>query len=267
MSTLAHDHVITRCFDLELGPVRALLCDADGNLFPSEEPAFAASAKVTNRLMAELGSTRRYHPEELRLATTGKNFRTTAADLAAAVGAPLEADQLERWIAEEKRDVTDHLRRTLAADPDVLEPLSRLSRRFELAVVSSSALTRLRACFDVTGLAELLAAERHFSAEDSLPEPRGKPDPAIYTWALERLHIRPSEALAIEDSATGVRSAVAAGLQTIGNVQFVAADERAARIGELENAGVAAVISSWSGLETLIGREAPVDGMTGRGVE
>jgi len=264
MNTLAHDHVITRCFDLELDAVRALLCDADGNLFPSEEPAFAASAKVTNRLLAELGSARRYHPEELRLATTGKNFRTTAADLAAAVGAPLGADQLERWIAEEKRDVTDHLRRTLTADRDVLEPLSRLSRRFELAVVSSSALTRLRACFDVTGLAELLATERHFSAEDSLPQPKGKPDPAIYTWALERLHIRPFEALAIEDSATGARSAVAAGVQTIGNVQFVAAEERPARIAELEDAGVAAVISSWSGLETLTAGVASAAGIAGR---
>jgi hypothetical protein len=32
----------------------ALLCDADGNLFPSEEPAFVASAEVTNRFLAEL---------------------------------------------------------------------------------------------------------------------------------------------------------------------------------------------------------------------
>ena len=36
-------------------PVEAVLCDADGNLFPSEEPAFDASAEVTNAFLASLG--------------------------------------------------------------------------------------------------------------------------------------------------------------------------------------------------------------------
>ena len=56
---------------LDLGSNTVLLCDADGNLFPSEEPVFVASAEVTNRFMASLGLSRRFDPEELRLATTG----------------------------------------------------------------------------------------------------------------------------------------------------------------------------------------------------
>ena len=40
-----------------------LLCDADGNLFASEEPAFEASAEVTNRFLAELGDARRFTAE------------------------------------------------------------------------------------------------------------------------------------------------------------------------------------------------------------
>jgi HAD superfamily hydrolase (TIGR01509 family) len=246
------DAVIERFKDIALGPIRTLLCDADGNLFPSEEPAFVASAEVVNRLMAELGSDTRYDAEELRLATTGKNFRTTAAELAASAGRALRPEELERWIAEEKWEVTDHLRRTLVPDSDVVGALTRLSERFQLAVVSSSALSRLRACFDVTGLAELLPADRHFSAEDSLPQPTSKPDPAIYAWAAERLQLLPSEGLAIEDSPTGARSAVAAGFQTVGNVRFVAPEERDSRIEELEAAGVCAVVSSWSGLEALL---------------
>ena len=88
-----------------------LLCDADGNLFASEEPAFAASAEVTNRFLAELGDERRFTAEELRLAATGMNFRTTARRFAAEAGRP-DVD-VEPWVAEEKRAVTAHLAEVL----------------------------------------------------------------------------------------------------------------------------------------------------------
>jgi HAD superfamily hydrolase (TIGR01509 family) len=244
--------VVARSHDLDLAPVRTLLLDADGNLFPSEEPAFAASTEVVNRMMERLGASKRYAPEELRLATLGKNFRTTAADLAAAYGAPLEPNDLERWVAEEKRVVTAHLRGALSVDVGIVASLARLSERFELATVSSSALSRLGACFSVTGLADLLAVDRRFSAEDSLAQPTSKPDPAVYRLALERLGIEAHHGLAVEDSVTGAESAVAARIPTVGNVGFVAPDEREARVAGLQAAGVAAVVSSWSGLESLL---------------
>lgn len=46
--------------------------------------------------------------------------------------------------------------------------------------------------------------------------PRGKPDPLPYTTALEQLQLPPEQALVFEDSPTGVRSAVAAGIPTVG---------------------------------------------------
>ncbi|KGQ22895.2 HAD family hydrolase [Thermus filiformis] len=45
---------------------------------------------------------------------------------------------------------------------------------------------------------------------------RGKPDPLPYRVALERLGLPPEEALAFEDSPSGVRSAVGAGIPTVG---------------------------------------------------
>jgi HAD superfamily hydrolase (TIGR01509 family) len=222
-----------------------LLCDADGNLFPSEEPAFVASTRVMNRLLEHAGSERRFTPEALQAETLGKNFRAAAADLAPGV-------DLDDWVAEEKRAVTAHLRDALSADPEVREPLRRLAERFELAVVSSSALSRLDACFEVTGLAPLLPADRRFSAEDSLPRPVSKPDPAVYLLAGERLGVAPHEAIAIEDSVTGTTSAVAAGFPTVGNVQFVAAGEREERVAQLEAAGAELVVSSWRELEAVL---------------
>jgi beta-phosphoglucomutase len=46
--------------------------------------------------------------------------------------------------------------------------------------------------------------------------PDGKPDPLPYRMALEKLGISASEAVAFEDSPSGIRSAVGAGIYTIG---------------------------------------------------
>jgi HAD superfamily hydrolase (TIGR01509 family) len=226
-----------------------LLLDADGNLFPSEEPAFEASVGVTNRFLASLGVETRYTAEYLLANTTGKNFRTTAGDLAAANGVPTVGQAvLDDWVAEEKSVVSGYLGEVLRPDPAVQEPLRRLARAYELAVVSSSALTRLDSCFRATGLADLVPAGRRFSAEDSLPTPVSKPDPAVYRCALNALGIVADQAFAIEDSVPGVQAAVAAGIPTIGNLAFVPAETRTARRTQLFDAGAHAVVESWTEL-------------------
>jgi HAD superfamily hydrolase (TIGR01509 family) len=240
---------------VDVAPIRVLLLDADGSLFPSEEPAFAASATVLDRLMEELGSDARHDPQALRRATTGRNFRATAGELARGAGRPLAPSELDDWVAQENAVVTRHLAATLTPDPDVVGTLTRLGERFDLAVVSSSARSRLDACFAATGLADLLAPDRRFSAEDSLAVPTSKPDPAIYAHAGAALGIGPGEGLAVEDSLPGAQSAIAAGFATVGNVRFVAPDEREQRVAELREAGAHAVIAAWSELEELLSRD------------
>ena len=230
---------------VDAGAVRVLLCDADGNLFPSEEPAFVASTEVTNRLLADLGIDRRFAPDELRRRAVGRNFRSTALDLAEEAGVTIDPDELERRVLEERREVVAHLGAVLRPDPEVHEPLGVLARRTRLAVVSSSATPRLAACFTATGLDDLFPHADRFSAEDSLPVPTSKPDPAIYTWAGERLGVAGPQGLAVEDAVAGALSAVAAGFPTVGNLQFVPDDEREARVVALREAGVAAIVPSW----------------------
>ncbi len=258
-----------------IADLKAVLCDADGNLFPSEEPAFVASADVTNDYLAALGVAERFTAEQLRLATTGKNFRTTAVDLAAEHGVTVErslvgarsgaavsaapvltAELLEHWVEQERVRVTEHLGQELRPDPTVLEPLTRLGGRFVLAGVSSSATPRLTACFRATGIDALIPAERLFSAEDSLPVPTSKPDPAVYLHACRELGIDPGQAVAVEDSIPGAQSAVAAGIATIGNLQFVQPAEREQREKELRDTGVVAVVTSWAEVERLV-QETP----------
>ena len=246
---------ILRFAPIDTAAVKVLLCDADGNLFGSEEPAFVASTNVTNRLLVDLGIDRSFDPDELRRRAVGRNFRATALELAAEAGATLDPDELQRRVVEEQHEVVAYLAAVLKPDRAVLEPLAQLARRFTLAVVSSSASARLDACFAATELDGLLAPALRFSAEDSLPVPTSKPDPAIYTFAGERLGIRGAEGLAIEDAVVGARSAVAAGFPTVGNLQFVAPDERAQRAAALREAGVAAVVTSWRDLVELLDDE------------
>lgn len=229
----------------DLTRVTTLLLDADGTLFPSEEPAFDASAVVTRDFARSFGLTGDLSPENLRRTTTGMNFRSTARMLAERQGVRLGADRLEEWVEREKNEVTAHLGHVLTPRQDVLVALAALRGRYRLAVVSSSALTRLAACFSAGGLDRLLPAECRFSAEDSLPRPTSKPDPAIYRFALTRLGVAPHQALALEDSATGAASAVAAGVATAGLVQFVPDAEQAERTEQLLDTGAAWVRRSW----------------------
>jgi HAD superfamily hydrolase (TIGR01509 family) len=253
--------------------ITTLLLDADDNLFPSEAPAFDASAEVTTRFLARFGVTAPLSGDELRKKAVGKNFRSTATDLAVLSGIPFEkgladghpdavvasdadvasgraltADELEQWVRQEREQVTSYLAATLKPDHEVLTPLQDLAPRFAMAAVSSSALARLKASFTAAGLDLLVPEAVRFSAEDSLPVPTSKPDPAVYLQAGRVLGVEGPHGLAVEDSVPGVTSAVAAGYFAVGNVMFVPADERQSRSMELLDAGAVAVTDSWRAL-------------------
>ncbi len=253
--------------------ITTLLLDADDNLFGSESPAFDASAEVTTQFLARFGVDSPLSGEQLRKKAVGKNFRCTATDLAVLSGVPfdkalasgraqarvasdtelaqgraLTADELESWVRKERERVTAHLAVTLKPDPEVLVPLQDLASRFVMAAVSSSALARLKASFTAAGLDDLIPEAVRFSAEDSLPVPTSKPDPAVYLEAGRVLGVDGPHGLAVEDSVPGVTSAVAAGYHAVGNVMFVPADERQSRTRDLLDAGAVAVTDSWRAL-------------------
>lgn len=247
---------MTHLGDVDLDAVRAVLCDADGCLIPSEQPAFEAAVGVANRFLAKAGADQRFTAASLMQHSLGRNFRWTLEELSRQYRLVLPEAELADWLIEEDRVVTAHLRSRLRPDAAVAEPLAVLARRYLLAVVSSSGLSRLDACFEAMGLAALLPPESRFSARDSLPTPTSKPDPAVYRLALQRLCLEPTEAVAVEDSVVGATSAISAGIPTIGNLAFVPREERRDRAGELGRAGVSAVVDTWRELPDLLGSKA-----------
>jgi FMN phosphatase YigB (HAD superfamily) len=138
--------------------------------------------------------------------------------------------------------VTAHLGATLTPHQPTTAALTALSAHLRPAAVSSSALTRLAACFTATGLDELIPPAVRFSAEDSLPVPTSKPDPAVYLHACRQLGIAPEAGLA---SRTRPRRAVG-GARRLSRPWATCCSSRrpSARGGQLRSCSP--VCSSWS---------------------
>jgi HAD superfamily hydrolase (TIGR01509 family) len=92
----------------------------------------------------------------------------------------------------------------------VVESLERLHGSVPMAIVTSSDRGNLEAMHEQTGLLrffEFSVANFEYS--------EGKPHPAPYLAAAERLSVDPGRCLAIEDTERGLRSATTAGMSCI----------------------------------------------------
>lgn len=101
-------------------------------------------------------------------------------------------------------------RRSLPLLPGAREAVQRIGRRWPLALASSAGRPVIDTVLAVAGL-------RHeFQATVASEEvPRGKPAPDVYLEAARRLGQPPPACAAVEDSANGIRSALAAGLHVV----------------------------------------------------
>ena len=76
---------------------------------------------------------------------------------------------------------------------------------------------------------------------------RGKPHPDIFLYAASKLGVSPNECLVIEDSAGGIRAAVAAGMTVVG--LCAASHIREGHDLKLRDAGAVHLAQSWSDVE------------------
>ncbi|MGN6610207.1 MAG: HAD family hydrolase [Angustibacter sp.] len=200
---------------------RFVLFDHDGVLVDTERWYFEAGRLA----LAEVGVSLELE-QYLRDMSDGRG--TWAQARAAGVD--------ERVISRlrQRRDaIYQHLLRTQSIEIEgVAEVLALLAGRVRMAVVT----TAKRADFDLihadgrlTRYLELVLVREDYD--------RAKPHPEPYLTALARLGARADEALVVEDSARGLRSAVAAGIDcAVVHHDFTAAQDLSAathRIGRL----------------------------------
>lgn len=160
---------------------------------------------------------------------------------------------LEKYAGMEDDRVISKLLQKLQPCEGANAELERLVGNYHLAVVSSSALLRVRASLDKAGQAGFFAPDDVFSAADSLPVPISKPDPAVYLHALKAMGRTAGECIAVEDSRSGATSANRAGITTIGYTGACGDPAEAEKLGEvLQKAGCQLIMSHWAEFPELL---------------
>jgi HAD superfamily hydrolase (TIGR01509 family) len=197
--------------------LKALLWDVDGTLAETERDGHRVAF---NLAFAEAGldwgwTERRYG--EL-LETTGGRERILA-DMAAQPGTPVIQHQREALAQRLHGRKNQHYAALVAegriqARPGVVALIREAAAAgLVQAIVTTTSRSNVQALLPMLLGPNWAAC---FSAvlcgEDTV---RKKPDPEVYTLALQRLGLAPHEALAIEDSTPGARAAQAAGVPLV----------------------------------------------------
>lgn len=183
-------------------PTPPVVFDCDGVLLDTESGWTRAETELFGRYGRRYGREEKLALIGTGLGSTGKQFETML-DQPGRAAALLE-ELVELAAAEFARGVEP-----MTGAVELVAELSYLAR--PLAVASNSFRELVELALSGSGMRE---AFKVVVAADEMDHP--KPAPDLFLEACHRLHVDPAEAVAIEDSPTGVVSARAAGLYVIG---------------------------------------------------
>ncbi|MEZ4225610.1 MAG: HAD family phosphatase [Polyangiaceae bacterium] len=190
-------------------------------------------------------------PEQARATFKGRTLPENARTVEQLGGDRLPPTWLYDWAMAIAAAFAERLQ-PVAGVREVVRELA--ARGQAMCVATQSPPARARLSLRLTELAPYFE-RRVFTASQVA---RGKPAPDLFLFAAEQMGVDPAAALVIEDSASGVRAAVAAGMRVLG----YAADEDS---GALAAAG-ATVFTDMSELPRLLGLHeagSPTDSSAG----
>jgi HAD superfamily hydrolase (TIGR01549 family) len=217
--------------------VGALIFDFDGVIADSEAIANSVLAEV----VTELG-----HSTTLEQALdrySGRRWSDAMSAIEAAIGKPLPFS----FSGDLKRLTLERFRTDLKEVSGAAKFIRRFSH-IPRCIASSSSIDRLQLCLSALELRDEFG-DYVFSADMVA---RGKPYPDIFLFAAGRLGVNPSECLVIEDSAGGIKAAVAAGMMAVG--LCAASHIRAGHDIKLRDAGAVHLAHSWADVEHIAHR-------------
>ncbi len=180
---------------------RAVLLDFDGVIADTENHHIAA----WQRTLAALGW---QVPDEVAARSAEVDDREFLRDLLAAQ--QIDDGDIEGWVRKKQALMIQMLRDAPRVYPGVVELLKSLRGRVRLGVVSGTWRENVEA---VLSASDLLASFDLIVGKEDVAAV--KPDPEAYILALSVLGLSAGEAVAIEDSPSGLIAARAAGIPVI----------------------------------------------------
>jgi HAD superfamily hydrolase (TIGR01509 family) len=123
------------------------------------------------------------------------------------IGLAEPAEEINRLVVERMLERYQH---ELPLLPGAVDAVQRLAARWPLGLASSSNRPLIDRALEAAGLSQLFRAT--VSSEEVA---RGKPAPDVYLEAARRIGVDPADAVAVEDSHNGIRSAKAAGMGVV----------------------------------------------------
>ena len=152
--------------------------------------------------LCETGIVDRYTGDQLIVDFVGQNFRGMIMSLQKKYSFELPREELERYVKDEENAVIAKLEDKANPCEGAMGALKKLhdENKYGMAVVSSSALRRVRASIIKAAQNHFFPHDYVFSAATSLEKPTTKPDPAIYLHACKVIGVKPEECVAVEDS-------------------------------------------------------------------
>jgi HAD superfamily hydrolase (TIGR01549 family) len=212
----------------------ALIFDFDGVIADSE----ALANTVLAEFITDLGHATNL--EDSLLHYSGRRWDDAIAAIELAIGRPLPvsfSDELKSAVLDRFRtDLTE-----VRGAGKFIETFCEVPR----CIASSSSIDRLTLCLELLHLTDKFGS--NVLSADMVA--RGKPHPDIFLLAADRLGVNPRSCLVIEDSASGIRAAVAAGMTAVG--LCAASHIREGHHIKLRDAGAVHLANSWDEVEEI----------------
>jgi HAD superfamily hydrolase (TIGR01509 family) len=180
--------------------VAAVIFDLDGVLLDSEGVWNAARKQVAQ----EHGG--RWPPDAQRT-MMGMSSTEWSSYMHEELGVSLSPEEISAAVVSRLEEL---YREHLPLLPGARETVTTFAGLWTLGLASSANRPIIDLVLDLAGLTKCFAAT--VSSEEVA---RGKPAPDVYLEAARRIGVAPSACAAVEDSANGIRSGVAAGMAVI----------------------------------------------------
>lgn len=180
---------------------KAVVFDMDGVLFDTETIVKEAIYAATPRLGIEM-------PEEVFFSLLGLGGKASRDRLLEHYGATFNIDAFWKAVDEDFHRIIEGRHYLKTGVVELLDWLDEAN--VPRAIATSSPHRNVQknlATHGLTGRFTVIVAHGDYE--------HGKPHPAPFLTAAEKLGVQPQDCLALEDSLNGVRSACAAGMMTV----------------------------------------------------